>query len=153
VHMMPAILDILISLAKEFKIPAIRYPRGDRPARPFNITDLYKKSILSYFSGLTAGAYKGSGLLYTDHFLGLLDAGKLSEDILIELVGSVKDGVTELVCHPGFLSPEVIDGYKWHIGAEEELFALTGHRVKNAIKNNGIELISYQDFLRLKEKP
>ena len=151
IHMIPEILDIFVSLAKEFNIPALRYPRRDRPMRPFNISDLYKKSILAYFSGRSIDIFKNSGLLYTDHFLGLLDAGKLEEDLLIEMLGGLKDGVTELVCHPGFLSPEVIDSYKWHIGAEAELFALTDPRVKNAINNNGIKLISYEDFLSLKK--
>ncbi|MCX5668485.1 MAG: ChbG/HpnK family deacetylase [Candidatus Omnitrophica bacterium] len=151
VHMVPEILNIFVSLAKEFNIPALRYPRGDRPMRAFNIRDLYKKSILSYFSGRTARLFKNSGLLYTDHFLGLLDAGKLKEDLLIEMLGGLKDGVTELVCHPGFLSPEVIDRYNWHAGAEAELFALTEPRVKNTIHNNGIKLISYGEFLALKK--
>jgi len=146
IHMMPEILRIFISLAKEFNIPALRYPRRDRHMRPFNIRDLYKKSILSYFSGKTIGLFKNSGLLYTDHFLGLLDAGALKEDLLIEMIGGLEDGITELVCHPGFLSPEVIDNYKWHSGAEAELFALTGHRVKNAIKSNEIRLITFGDL-------
>ncbi len=146
IHMIPEILNIFISLAREFNIPALRYPRRDRPMRLFNIRDLYKKSILSYFSAKTAGLFKSSGLLYTDHFLGLLDAGKLKEDILIEMLGGLKDGVTELVCHPGFLSAEVVDDYKWHKNCEEELFVLTDSRVKNAIKNNEIRLITYGEL-------
>ncbi len=146
IHMVPEILDIFISLAKEFNIPALRYARGDRPMRAFNIKDLYKKSILSYFSSHTAGSFKSSGLLYTDRFLGLLDAGRLNEDILIEMLRGLKDGVTELVCHPGFLSPAVIESYKWHAGAEGELFALTEARVKNAIIENGIRLIAYGEL-------
>ena len=150
IHIIPEILDIFISLAKEFNIPALRYPRRDRPVRPFNIIDLYKKSALSYFSGRNARLFKDSGLYYTDHFLGLLDAGRLNEDLLIEMLGGLKDGVTELVCHPGFLSPEVIDRYKWHVGAEGELFALTGWRAKNAIKNNGIRPITYGELPSIK---
>jgi predicted glycoside hydrolase/deacetylase ChbG (UPF0249 family) len=146
IHMLPEILNIFISLAREFSIPALRYPRRDRAIRAFNTGDLYRKSILSYFSAQAAGSFKGSGLLYTDSFLGLLDAGRLKEDLLIGMLGGLKDGVTELVCHPGFLSPEVIDGYKWHVGAEAELFALTGSRVKNALKSNEIKLITYGEL-------
>ncbi len=146
IHIIPGILDIFISLAKEFDIPAMRYPRGDRPMRLFSISDIYKKSILSYFSGKIAGPLKKSGLLYTDHFLGLLDAGNLREDRLMEMLGSLKDGVTEIVCHPGFLSPEVMNNYKWHINAEAELFALTGPRVKDTIKDNEIRLIAYGEL-------
>ena len=150
IHMIPEILNIFILLAKEFNISALRYPRRDRPVRPFDIMDLYKKSVLSYFSGRTARLFKSSGLLCTDHFLGFLDAGKLKEDLLIEMLDGLEDGVTELVCHPGFLSPEVVDNYKWHIGAEEELFTLTSCRVKSAIKNNGIRLITYGELPSIK---
>ncbi len=150
IHMIPEILDIFISLAKEFNIPALRYPREDRPVRAFNIGDLYKKLVLSYFTGRTARLFSGSGLFYTDHFLGLLDAGKLKEDLLIGMLVGLKGGITELVCHPGFLSPEVIDSYKWHLGAEAELFALTDSRVKNAVKNNEIRLITYGELPSIK---
>jgi predicted glycoside hydrolase/deacetylase ChbG (UPF0249 family) len=150
IHMMPEVLNIFISLAKEFNVPALGYPRGDRPVRPFNINDIYKKSILSYFSKKTTELFRNSGLFYTDQFLGLLDAGKLKEDILIEMLSGLKDGVTELVCHPGFLSPEVVDRYKWHINAEEELFVLTSYRIKNAIKNNGIKIAAYGELPSIK---
>ena len=150
IHMIPEILNIFISLAREFNIPALRYPRRDRPVRALNIRDLYKKSVLSYFSARTAKLFKSSGLLYTDHFLGLLDAGELKEDILIKMLGGLKDGVTELVCHPGFLSPEIVDDYRWHRDCEEELFALTGSRVKSVIKNNGIRLITYGELPSIK---
>ncbi len=153
IHMIPEILNIFISLAKQFNIPALRYPRQDRPIRPFNIMDFYKKSILSYFSGKTERSFKDSGLVFTDHFFGLLDAGRLKEDLLIGMLQGLEDGATEIVCHPGFLSPEVVDKYKWHLNAEEELFVLTDPLVKNAIKNNGINLISYGDLLTLKQKP
>lgn len=150
IHIIPEILSIFISLAKEFGVPAIRYPRRDRPVRLLNIRYLYKRSILSYFSSCNAGSFKNSGLLYTDHFLGLLDAGRLKEDILIDMLGGLKDGVTELVCHPGFLSPEVVDGYRWHMGSEEELFALTDGRVRNAVKNNDIRVITYGELPSIK---
>ncbi|MDO8536332.1 MAG: ChbG/HpnK family deacetylase [Candidatus Omnitrophota bacterium] len=146
IHMIPDILNIFILLAKEFNIPAIRYPRCDRPMRAFNIGDLYKKIILSYFAGRTAKLYENSGLVYTDHFIGLLDAGRLNESILTEMIRGLGDGVTELVCHPGFLSPEVVNSYKWHLGAEAELFALTEPRVKNAMSENGIRSISYGEL-------
>ena len=152
IHIIPEILNIFITLAKEFNIPAIRYPRNDRPTKPLAINDIYKKAILSYFSGRTKGIFKASGLLYTDSFLGLLDAGKLKEHLLIEMLNGLGDGVTELVCHPGFLSPEVLEDYRWHMGCEEELFALTDSRIKKVIKNNEIRLITYGELLLIRSR-
>jgi chitin disaccharide deacetylase len=151
IHMMPALMKIFVKLAKEYNIPAIRYPRGDRPPKRSAINEIYKSFILSYLSRSTEEILKNSDLLYTDFFLGLLDAGHIDEDKLLGMVAGLKDGVTELVTHPGFLSPEVLDRYPWHTGAETELFALTGSRIKNAIKTNDIRLIKYQEFLSLKK--
>lgn len=148
-HMMPHILNILIRLAKEYDIPAIRYPRGDRPAKRFAVTEIYKSFILSYFSKKIETNMKNSGLLYTDYFLGLLDAGRLNENTIIEMLNNLKDGVTELVAHPGFLGPEVLEHYSWHKGSERELFALTDNRVKNAVNSKGIKLIKYRELLSL----
>lgn len=151
IHMMPRILDIFIALAKEYGIPAIRYPRGDRPAHRFSLSENYRSAVLSYLSHRTERVFISSGLRCTDSFFGLLDAGKLDENKILKMLDSVPAGVTELVTHPGFLSPQVLDSYSWHIGAETELFALTGNKIKNAIKNKGINLIGYNDFLTLKK--
>ncbi|MDP2929696.1 MAG: ChbG/HpnK family deacetylase [Candidatus Omnitrophota bacterium] len=150
IHIVPEILNIFIALAKEFNIPAIRYPRNDRPAKLFTANDVYRKIMLSYFSGRTKETFKDSGLLYTDSFLGLLDAGKLKKQLLMEMLNGLKNGVTELVCHPGFLSPEVLEGYRWHRGCEEELLALTDNHVKKTIKNNEIQLITYGELSSVK---
>lgn len=147
IHLMPKIMDIFIRLAKECDIPVLRYPRQDRKAKPGSLSDMYKKFILSYFAGQTKKAVYDSGLLVTDFFLGLLDAGRLNESALLENLRNLKNGVTELVTHPGFLSPEVLSDYSWHIRAEEELAALTSKRVIKAVSDNGIKLITFSEFL------
>ena len=150
IHMMPRLLRIFIRLAKEYSIRAIRFPRGDRPAKALSIGDNYKSLVLDYFSGRIEKELGGSGLVYTDSFIGLLDAGRFNIDRIKGALGNLKEGVTEIVTHPGFLSPEVLDRYPWHKGGETELFALTDKRVKKALKDNNIRLISFDDFLALK---
>ena len=151
IHMIPGILNIFIKIAKESGIPVVRYPRGDRPPKRFALNEIYKSFILSYFSNKTKELLKNSNLLYTDSFLGLLDGGRLTEDILLGMFKDLKDGATEIVTHPGFLSPEVLDRYSWHKGCETELFALTGNKIKNAVRSNGIKLIKYKEFISLKK--
>lgn len=150
IHIIPQIFNIFIQLAKEYNIPAIRFPIGDRLPAVLSIKENYKSFVLNYFAGRIKNDLSNSGLAHTDFFLGLLDAGKLTEDKLIGMLGDLKDGATELVCHPGFLSPEVLDSYKWHIGAEAELFALTDPRIKGAIKSNDIRLITYGELLSVR---
>jgi len=141
VHMAPAILKIFIRLAKEYGIPSIRYPRGDRMPGVFESRAVYRSLILASFSGPMKKALDSSGILYPDRFLGFLDSGNLTEEILLRMISSLKEGTTELVSHPGFLGPEVLKRYRFHINCERELFGLTSRRVKKAIDSNGIELV------------
>ena len=150
IHIIPALLDIFIRIAKEYNIPAIRYPRGDRQPKKYSPSETYRSFLLSYFSGKNEGIFEKSGLIFTDFFLGLLDAGRLDEKRIIGMLKDLKEGVTEIVTHPGFLSPEVLSRYSWHRSGETELFALTGNKVKNAVRSNDIKLIKYGEFLSIK---
>lgn len=151
VHMIPQVLDIFVRLAKEYGISAIRFPRGDRPPKGMSLKENYRSFILNYFTGRIEDNLKKAGLIYTDYFMGLLDAGQLNIDKVKNIITGLKEGVTEIVTHPGFLSPEVLGHYKWHMGCETELFALTDKRIKNFIKENSIKLISYEEFLTLRK--
>ena len=150
IHMIPEVLAIFVKLAKEYGIPAIRYPGGDRPPMIFSPSEIYRYLIISYFAKKTKNIVIDSGLLYTDFFFGLLDGGRLNEESVVEILNNLKHGVTELVCHPGFLSPEVLDHYSWHRGAERELFVLTDKKTRKAVESNGIKLITYREFLSMK---
>lgn len=150
IHIMPRILEIFIRLAREYNIPAIRFPRADRPPKGLSVKENYKSFILNHFYGRIKNSMNRSGLAYTDFFMGLLDAGKLDIDKIKTMARNLKEGTTEIVTHPGFLSPEVLNRYRWHMGGETEIFALTDNRLKNAIKDSGIKLISYEQFLALK---
>lgn len=153
IHMMPYILDIFIELAKEYDIPAIRYPRGERPIFPFGIKGIYRKLILSYLERRMAKRLEKSGLIYTDNFLGFLNSGKIREEVLAEMFKFLREGTTELVTHPGFLSPEVLDRCIFYSDCETELAAVTSRKAKDLIADNGIKLISYREFLELKDRP
>ena len=153
IHVVPQILNIFIRLAREYNIPAIRCLRGDRAPGRFSLKENYKSILLKYFAGKTKDILNRSNLVFTDFFLGILDSGQLDINKIQKILTLLKDGVTELVCHPGFLSPEVLSNYPWHIGGELEIFALTDNRTKNFIKNSNIQLISYEQFLSLKQNP
>jgi predicted glycoside hydrolase/deacetylase ChbG (UPF0249 family) len=145
--MMPGILAIFVKLAKEYDIPAIRYPHKDRSARPFGMKSFYKRFVLSCFEPGMANVLKKSAIKSPDHFRGFLDSANVTEETLLGILDALEDGTTELVCHPGFLGPEILDRYAFHANCEAELFALTSRRVKRRIVEKGIQLITYGDFL------
>ncbi|MCM8760680.1 MAG: ChbG/HpnK family deacetylase [Candidatus Omnitrophica bacterium] len=146
-HMLPGILDIFVKLAREYDVPAIRYPREDISRVPLSAGKIYKSIVMSVLGGPAAKMIRSSGLRRPDRFLGFHDSGALTEEALLGMLASLRDGTTELVCHPGLMSPEVLDRYPFHKNCEDELFALTSRRVKKSIADNGIRLIRYGEYL------
>jgi predicted glycoside hydrolase/deacetylase ChbG (UPF0249 family) len=101
-------------------------------------------AVISYFEKGVEKLLKRGEIAYTDYFKGFLDSGNLTEETLLRLIGSLNEGVTELVCHPGFIGPEVVDQYRFHVNSEAELFALTSPRVKKLIRASGVELTTFR---------
>jgi len=145
--MMPALTGIFVALAKEYSIPSIRYPHGDKLVAPARLNKFLRLSLLSLFGRSMGKAFRKAGLYTTDHLIGFLDSGDLSEDVLLRLLSCMEDGTTELVCHPGFVSPELWDKCIFHLKCEGELSALTSRRVDRFIKDSGIELTTYGKIL------
>lgn len=150
IHMAPQILRVFVRLAKEYRIPTIRYPHAERLTGPLRPKKVYKKTVLAKLEKGMSGILRSSGLRKADHFLGFLDAGKITEGKLIGMLSSLADGVTELVTHPGFLSPAVVEGSSFHRNCETELAALTSRRVKAMLQSEKIKLISYGELNALK---
>jgi predicted glycoside hydrolase/deacetylase ChbG (UPF0249 family) len=139
--MLPGFLEIFVRIAKEYGVPAIRYPHRETVMGKFSPRKAFRALILSFFEKDMERILGESGMRHADHFAGFLDSGRMTEDSLMALLRSMKDGVTELVCHPGFLGPEILDRYRFHINCEQELFALTSPRVKKLVTESGIRLI------------
>src|SRR6185369_3647763 len=79
---------------------------------------------------------------------GKTDMSKISVEALLGLLRSLRPGVSEVSCHPGRLEtrPDAI----YTREREAELSTLTDERVKTAIADEGVRLISYRDYARLR---
>ncbi|OGW82963.1 MAG: hypothetical protein A2987_04190 [Omnitrophica bacterium RIFCSPLOWO2_01_FULL_45_10] len=147
IHMRPDILKIFVELAKEHGIPSIRCIRREKISPPYSVKKIYRTLTAAYFDKRMRESLDTLAISHADNFRGFLDSGSLNESNLINICKSLDDGITELVCHPGFLGPEVLDRYRFHINCEYELYALTSPRVKKIIKEQNINLINYSEFL------
>lgn len=149
VHMMPPFLDIFVRLAKEYNVPSIRYPYGEYLARPITVKKIYRMLILACLAGGMWKTLEQAGIFATDNSLGFLDSDNIREGTLVKMMETLKDGTTELFCHPGFLSPETLNCCGSNLHREDELAALTSRRVKDTIRDKDIKLIGYREFLSM----
>ncbi len=154
IHMHPVVLDALLELSEEYRIPAIRLTREDVGCslRLDSSQALRKRWEAFVFSHLAQEAEKKlhqAGIRYPDYLFGLHQSGGLDERYLLGLLPQLRDGVTELYCHPSFLPCPEVQRWTPTYRRDAELDALTSAAVRNAIATQAIQLVNYRDLSAL----
>jgi predicted glycoside hydrolase/deacetylase ChbG (UPF0249 family) len=142
-HLLPPVLDAVARLAREFRIPWVRRPFDfgiDRGAR-------IEKSAFALGMRVTRPAFARTlgELKMTDHFAGFQITGTLRQSNLIQTLERLPEGLTEFMCHPGKLGPDLrAAATRLKQSRELELAALVSPEVRSAIERRGIELVNYR---------
>jgi hopanoid biosynthesis associated protein HpnK len=146
-HVHPAIADILVELAVEYKVPCMRLPlepagitiglRRDHLARK-----LVESVIFKTLSRRARRMMRERGLKFTDRLFGLHQSGHLDEDYVLSLIERLGEGTTELYLHPA----ADIGGTPPAAEAQLEVEILTSPRVREALRAGGVELITFADL-------
>jgi len=156
-HLLPGVSQIVIRLAREFSIPAIRCPRETAPnlaslliGRSFRTAAIKQYLVgraVSTFARRFAKELAKEGLLFPANFCGLSQTGFLHVRRVLDILGCLPEGVSELMCHPGYLDGDLVRSGTRLLGQREvEIRALTAPTVKRLVADRGIELISYEQL-------
>jgi predicted glycoside hydrolase/deacetylase ChbG (UPF0249 family) len=140
-HLLPALWRITLDLAREFRIPRVRLPRktGSSPAPPG--TPAGRRLVRSLLARLSpAPLTVGGDVRHCDHFLGIEETGHLDLPALLEVLGRIPEGWSELVTHPGYPDPELLRRYPWGYSWEAEARALASEEARREIARLGIAL-------------
>lgn len=143
-HMAWPVLAAVVRIAREFGVGWVRRPFDfDTPgAAPF-ATRLVHRAMLTqrrYFQRVLTR----SGIRSTDHFAGFQLTGRLGTPELVDLIGRLPDGVTELMCHPGYMGRELPRaGTRLKQSREIELHALTSPEARAALERRRVQLSAY----------
>lgn len=121
-HSYPEIIDIAVSLASEIGAPL----RQTSAAVRQKITD--------------------AGVMTTDYFsLDFYDQGATREK-LQQVILSHCDGVLEIMCHPAQGERLIYEISSYNSCREKELAILTAPAMKDFLRENAVELISFADL-------
>jgi predicted glycoside hydrolase/deacetylase ChbG (UPF0249 family) len=142
-HLLPPVLEAVARLAHEFGIPWVRRPFDfgiDRGAR------ITKSAIALGMRVTRPGFARALGnLKTTDHFAGFQITGMLKQANLIDTLERLPAGLTEFMCHPGKLGPELrAAATRLKESREIELAALVSPEVRSVVERRGIELVNYR---------
>ena len=154
VHLLPGVSDIVMRLAAEFSIRSIRCPREVAPDLPTLLRSGNHQNavIKQYLAGrIVSGFAQGfreelakAGLRFPGHFYGLSQTGFLHARGVQDILADLPEGVSELMCHPGYLDEDLVHaGTRLLAQREVEIRALTAPMVKTLAAGRGIQLISY----------
>jgi hopanoid biosynthesis associated protein HpnK len=151
IHMHPTVLSILIDLADELGIRAIRLSREALlPALRFDRGHLLRKSFeAAAFHALGANAVRRTAdgpIRFADHMFGLHQTGHVGEEYLLRLLEELPEGVSEVYCHAGVVDEEAARWRPASYRSDLELAALTSPDVRAALQRLRIELTTYREL-------
>jgi predicted glycoside hydrolase/deacetylase ChbG (UPF0249 family) len=151
-HLLPQVLNAVARISEEFKIPWVRrpfdFPMVD-PRAPHGIS--WQKRAVSRAFGVVRGRFERvltrHGCRSTDHFAGFKMTGKFDASDVARLIRALPDGSTEFMCHPGVCTAELRAARtRLKESREEELRALTAPEVREALRESGVELVTYREL-------
>jgi len=155
VHMLPGLFELALRLAKRYNVGAIRVAHEASSLRAALSTgeELHTAAVLK--QGVQARGLKllardareqaeRAGISTADYFCGIAQTGEMTKDGVAQLLRSLPDGTTELMCHPGYAdealqnTPTRLQGSR-----QSELKILTDVEIRNLVASQGIRLIDY----------
>ncbi|MHB8173723.1 MAG: carbohydrate deacetylase [Nitrospirota bacterium] len=151
IHMMPGIFDVVLKLANEYNISAMRYPVGPQVGKT-GLVRKFEKLSLEGFSKRNKSAIEDAGIKTPDYFFGLAETGALSRESLMNILNHLPDGTSELMCHPGLPSENYAED-NWGKGWGMELEAVTDGGIKEILEKQSINKIKFQETLLTKYPP
>ena len=146
--------EAMLDLAETHALPVRRGGRAafrlleQEAARRLYLTQPWMPPLLGTLPWGRYNHIYDRAALETDHFeIGFFDSTATVETLL-RILEELPAGITELVCHPGYLD-EAADGYR---GREVELAALTDARVAQKVAAEGVELTTFAALRRAPDR-
>jgi predicted glycoside hydrolase/deacetylase ChbG (UPF0249 family) len=87
---------------------------------------------------------RGKGLSVPDYFLeSFFGSGATSENLRF-ILAHLREGVSELMCHPGYPDDTLVKNSSYAQEREKEIAALCDPAVREVLAAEGIELIDFR---------
>lgn len=149
-HLAPPVLDAVAQLSEEFGIRWVR--------RPFDFPLLAMRGVVPPLQRMTSSALgllrrrfhrvlEKHGCRTTTHFAGFQITGRFRTEELVELLGMLPEGSTELMVHPGRCGDALRHApTRLKESRERELEALLAPQVREALTRHSIELVDYRSL-------
>ena len=146
-HVLPGVIDIVLDLCRAAGIPAMRAPRAPLFAGSFGgIGQLIGRTGLAILTHRAAAKAQRRGIRVPDHFAGIVAGEAVDTATLTGIAASLRDGVTEVMLHPGTDNAVLIRDCLWDHDFEAELSALSAPAVRDALAAACAEIVNFRIY-------
>ena len=145
IHMHPAVFDILCRLMPKYGINSFRLSQENFWSElSISTGRAIGKAVDAFiFSSLAKRCLphlQRRRISFASEVKGLLNSGKITEEYLLKLLGTLRDGTTEIYLHPAESDSQELPGYR----KKDELEALLSEKVRELIRSQDISLCNYR---------
>ena len=143
-HVLPSLTPIVVQLAREYHIPAVRLPLDH-----FTTGKSFSRlpARLALRAAATLSKPKLKPLARPDLMLGFSTAGHYSENLFLRDISLLKNGQTaEAMFHPGPADIDIPDYRTWDYNWSVDSATLRSAQVKDRIDQLGIKLITFRQL-------
>ena len=130
----PALFHGMLELAKEYDC-AIRFPFTGEISSELETTYKHVPLLINEFKPR-----------HPDRFVVDFYDERATHEELLNIITSVPDGTTEVMCHPGYTDNAFASESVYNNQRDRELDILTDPTIKEAIQANGIQLITFAEL-------
>jgi hopanoid biosynthesis associated protein HpnK len=148
-HLHPTLLEMLLRIGAEFGLAAVRLPREPAWAARRtggSIAGPAMAGLLAPWLALMRRRLEAAQIAHNDTVFGLSDSGSMDEARLLEILGRLPPGVTEIYLHPAIESGAAIAPSMRGYRHADELAALTSPRVRAAVAATGAATGGFRDL-------
>jgi predicted glycoside hydrolase/deacetylase ChbG (UPF0249 family) len=144
-HLHPRLFPITVRIAKRFRVPFVRAPRGDDPAARADAlrSGRVQSRLLAFLGARARKLLAAAGLPEPPRVLGLAEAGRMTRERLERILAALPQGDYEAVLHAGEEDDVTRARYDWGYSWREESEALESETVGAALAARGITLVSF----------
>jgi hopanoid biosynthesis associated protein HpnK len=147
-HMFPAVFKPLLRAAKACGVRAVRNPFEPLVfATNGNWKRRFKLGILGRYQASFTRYLAEMGMVTPDGCIGIVATGGLTLATFSSLIENLSEGTWEFVSHPGYNDAELNTiTTRLRDSRDKELAILSSESVKELIRREGIQLISYHQL-------
>jgi chitin disaccharide deacetylase len=155
VHMLPGLFEMALRLARRHNIGAVRVSHeastlrvalsgGENQHSPVVIKQGVQARVLKLLARDARALAETAGISTVDYFCGIAQTGELTVEGVKRLLLGLPEGITEMMCHPGFVDAELgKSATRLQDSRATEVEILTNQEIRNLVAAQGIRLIDY----------